>query len=179
MRVFRSHWLWARALLEARAGLHQPTNNQIPQGGDDRYGNYVPSGARFVPCRPYTIGALSGAMGPIIGQKLWHGSACPPVRHLSCCDPVFGNGCGFGFSHSVLARGTDHGAMFKPAASAKIWVYLLCGPLALVLLLNAVIFVTSAGFNNPGPRSIPTGSIRGSPPLLSCRAASGPECRSC
>ncbi len=105
--------------------------------------------ARTTPIAFGIIFALSGAIGPVIGQNFGAG------RHDRVRD-AFRDGLIFtGIVVVVvslilfLLRG-QIAALFDADGLTLVLVYLFCGPLALAFFFNGVIFVGNAAFNNLG-----------------------------
>ncbi|SMR81560.1 putative efflux protein, MATE family [Aliiroseovarius halocynthiae] len=104
---------------------------------------------RLVPVAFGTIFALSGAIGPIVGQNYGAGKM----------DRVRGSirdGLLFVLVVTLvvtailyLARGPI-ADLFNAEGLSRELVFLFCGPLALAWYFNGVIFVTNASFNNLG-----------------------------
>lgn len=104
---------------------------------------------RMMPVAFGVIFALSGAVGPIIGQNFGAGNH----------DRVY-----TGFRAALIFSGTfivciaavlfvlraPIADLFSATGIARELVYLFCGPLALLFFFNAVLFVSNAAFNNLG-----------------------------
>lgn len=104
---------------------------------------------RLTPVAFGVIFALSGAVGPIIGQNYGAGN-------INRVREAFRDGLLFTalfvvFVSLVLffARGPI-GALFGAEGITLDLVYLFCGPLALAFFFNGMLFVANAGFNNMG-----------------------------
>jgi Na+-driven multidrug efflux pump len=104
--------------------------------------------ARLTPVAFGVIFALSGAVGPIIGQNAGAGEGAR-VRRLSRRADLHG---GRGAAHQPcpvsLARPIV--ALFDAEGVTVELVYLFCGPLALAFFFNGLLFVSNAAFNNLG-----------------------------
>lgn len=105
--------------------------------------------SRLVPLAFGVIFALSGAIGPIIGQNYGAGQF-DRVRG------AFKDGLLFIAAYSLLIsavlfllRGSVL-ALFQSEGLGAELILLFCGPLALMWFFNGVIFVTNAVFNNLG-----------------------------
>lgn len=105
--------------------------------------------SRMVPLAFGVIFALSGAIGPIIGQNYGAG-LFDRVRQ------AFKDGLLFIAIYTLLAstalfllRGPIL-ALFKADGLSAEVIILFCGPLALLWFFNGVIFVANAAFNNLG-----------------------------
>lgn len=104
---------------------------------------------RLMPVSFAVVFALSGAIGPIVGQNFGAGSF----------DRVRGTlraGLQFLAAYTLLAalilfvaRGLI-GDLFEAQGEMRALIYLFCGPLALMQFFNGVIFVCNACFNNLG-----------------------------
>lgn len=104
---------------------------------------------RLTPVAFGVLFALSGAVGPIIGQNFG-------ANQQSRVRDAFRAGLVFAAAWVVFAaivlfflRGPVVG-MFGAEGSAITLIYLFCGPLALLYYFNGVIFVANAAFNNLG-----------------------------
>lgn len=104
---------------------------------------------RLTPVAFGTIFALSGAVGPIIGQNYG-------ARNFDRVRRTYLDGLLF----TVLVVGVVSmllyllrapiGALFSVEGVSREIVYLFCGPLALAWFFNGMIFVSNASFNNLG-----------------------------
>ncbi len=104
---------------------------------------------RLTPLAFAVIFALSGAVGPIIGQNFGAG-------HNDRVRGAFNAGVLFVGIYVVLAalalfalRGSI-ADLFQAEGLARELVFLFCGPLALAFFFNGVIFMSNASFNNLG-----------------------------
>lgn len=104
---------------------------------------------RLLPVAFSVIFALSGAIGPIIGQNFGAG-------HYGRVWSAFLAGVKFTGIY-VLAMATvlfllraPIADLFDAEGETRALIYLFCGPLALAAFFNGVIFVTNASFNNLG-----------------------------
>ena len=117
------------------------------------YGEDAVSGmaiiARVTPVAFGTIFALSGAIGPIIGQNAGAGNTARVKQAFR--DGMIFTAAVTLFVTAILfvARGPI-AAMFQADGLSKDLVFLFCGPLALAFFFNGVIFVSNAAFNNLG-----------------------------
>jgi len=104
---------------------------------------------RLMPVAFGTIFALSGAIGPIIGQNYGAGQMdrvrCAFRDALLFCALVVGAVSGLLFG--LRAPIAD---LFRAEGVTRDLVYLFCGPLALMVFFNGVIFVANAACNNLG-----------------------------
>lgn len=104
---------------------------------------------RLTPVAFGVIFALSGAVGPIIGQNAGAGNrtrvraAYWQALLFSALVIVFISAVLFGLRGPVAD-------LFSATGETRALVYLFCGPLALAFFFNAMIFVSNASFNNLG-----------------------------
>ncbi|MEM9394281.1 MAG: MATE family efflux transporter [Pseudomonadota bacterium] len=105
--------------------------------------------SRLSPVAFGVVFALSGALGPIIGQNFGAGKS-DRVRS------AFQSGLIFALIYVVAVavllftlRGTL-ADLFGASGIARDLVFLFCGPLALAFYFNAVLFASNAAFNNLG-----------------------------
>lgn len=117
------------------------------------YGEDAVSGmaiiARVTPVAFGVIFALSGAIGPIIGQNAGAGNM-ERVRGAIRDGLIFtGIVTLFVTAILLLLRG-QIAALFSADGLSLELVFLFCGPLALAFFFNGVIFVSNAAFNNLG-----------------------------
>ncbi|MDG1530916.1 MAG: MATE family efflux transporter [Paracoccaceae bacterium] len=105
--------------------------------------------ARITPLAFGVLFALSGAIGPIIGQN-FGAEQHDRVRQ------AFKEGVLFTLIYVILATVALYflrapiAELFQADGVARSLVYLFCGPLALAFFFNGVIFVGNASFNNLG-----------------------------
>ncbi|MEM9342780.1 MAG: MATE family efflux transporter [Pseudomonadota bacterium] len=105
--------------------------------------------ARMTPVAFGVLFALSGAVGPIIGQNFGAGQH-ERVREtfrealLFCAIVVVGVTLVLFLLRQPIA------ALFEAEGITRELVFLFCGPLALAFFFNGVIFVSNAAFNNLG-----------------------------
>lgn len=104
---------------------------------------------RLVPVAFGTIFALSGAIGPIVGQNFGAG-------RLDRVRGAIRDGLLFVLVVILVVAGTLFLArgpiadLFNAQGLSRELIFLFCGPLALAWYFNGVIFVTNASFNNLG-----------------------------
>lgn len=104
---------------------------------------------RLTPLSFAVLFALSGAVGPIIGQNAGAGLSDRVAR-------TFRDALLFIAIYVVLIAGVlfvlrdPIVALFGAQGVAVTLIYLFCGPLALVFFFNGVLFVANAAFNNLG-----------------------------
>ncbi|MEM8776990.1 MAG: MATE family efflux transporter, partial [Pseudomonadota bacterium] len=104
---------------------------------------------RMIPVVFAVVLALSGSIGPIMGQNFGAG-------RLDRVRDTFWDGVIFVGGYVLLAAlllflfREQVVAMFGAEGMARDLIILFCGPLALASFFNGVIFVSSASFNNLG-----------------------------
>lgn len=105
--------------------------------------------ARLIPVSFGVIFALSGAVGPIIGQNFGAGQADRVRRAYR--DGLLFTALVVGAVAAILflLRG-QIAALFGAEGEARTLVYLFCGPLALAWFFNGMLFVCNAAMNNMG-----------------------------
>ena len=105
--------------------------------------------ARLTPVAFGTIFALSGAVGPIIGQN--YGAGQHDRVRAALRDALLFTGLFILFASAVLfALRGPIAALFDAEGVALTLIYLFCGPLALAFFFNGALFVANACFNNLG-----------------------------
>ncbi|WP_071673042.1 MATE family efflux transporter [Nioella nitratireducens] len=112
--------------------------------------------ARLTPVAFGTIFALSGAIGPIVGQN--YGAGDHPRVRRAYLDGILFTALIVGVITALLflLRGPI-GALFQVEGVSREILYLFCGPLALAWFFNGMIFVSNATFNNLGHPFYSTG----------------------
>lgn len=105
--------------------------------------------SRLTPVAFGTIFALSGAVGPIIGQN--HGAGDYARVRRAYLDGLLFTALVVVAVAAVLygLRGPI-GALFQVEGVSRELLYLFCGPLALAWFFNGMVFVSNASFNNLG-----------------------------
>ena len=104
---------------------------------------------RLTPIAFSVVFALSGAIGPIVGQNFGAGQM-DRVRKAFWAGILFVS-VYVGFAAAILfAVREPVAAMFHAEAATREIIYLFCGPLALAYIFNGMIFVANASFNNLG-----------------------------
>ena len=104
---------------------------------------------RMTPVAFGVIFALSGAIGPIIGQNYGAGK-------LDRVREAFKQGLRFTALFTVLVAillflvRSPIADLFHATGITRQIIYLFCGPLALLFFFNGVIFVSNSAFNNLG-----------------------------
>ncbi len=105
--------------------------------------------ARLTPVAFGVIFALSGAVGPIIGQN--HGARDGErVRGAYSAALVFTGLVVVFIALLLFLLRVPIAALFGATGITQDLVFLFCGPLALLYFFNGVIFVGNAAFNNLG-----------------------------
>ena len=104
---------------------------------------------RLIPVSFAVIFALSGAIGPIVGQNFGAGQL-DRVRGSIRDGLIFVLAVTVLISVALYLGRAPIADLFNAEGPARDLVYLFCGPLALAWFFNGVIFVTNAGFNNLG-----------------------------
>ncbi|MBT2129728.1 MATE family efflux transporter [Aliiroseovarius lamellibrachiae] len=116
--------------------------------GEDAVAGMAITG-RLVPVAFGIIFALSGAIGPVIGQNFGAGKM-DRVR-LAFREGILFTAIVVGVvSTGLFLARAPIADLFNAQGLTRDLVYLFCGPLALMWFFNGVIFVTNAGFNNLG-----------------------------
>lgn len=104
---------------------------------------------RLTPVAFGVIFALSGAVGPVIGQN-FGAQAYDRVRRSYFDALLFTGVVTLGVTVVLFALRAPIADLFDAQGAARDLVYLFCGPLALAFFFNGVIFVSNAAFNNLG-----------------------------
>jgi putative MATE family efflux protein len=104
---------------------------------------------RLTPVAFGVIFALSGAIGPIIGQNAG-AERFDRVRRAWIDGLIFAALYTVGVTALLVALRGPLGGLFGVEGVARDLLYLFCGPLALAWFFNAVLFVCNASFNNLG-----------------------------
>ena len=105
--------------------------------------------ARLTPVAFGVIFALSGAVGPIIGQNAGAGDSDRVRRAFR--DALLFTVLVVGVvSLALFLLRAPIAALFQAEEITLTLVYLFCGPLALAFFFNGLIFVSNAAFNNLG-----------------------------
>lgn len=104
---------------------------------------------RMTPIAFGVIFALSGALGPIIGQNA--GGGRPDRVREAMRDAMLFMGLVVIFVTGILfAIREPIAALFEADGITLELIFLFCGPLALAFFFNGVIFASNAAFNNLG-----------------------------
>lgn len=104
---------------------------------------------RLTPVAFGVIFALSGAVGPVIGQN-YGAQAYERVRRSYFDALLFTGIVTLAVTALLFALRAPIADLFDATGQARELVYLFCGPLALAFFFNGVIFVSNAAFNNLG-----------------------------
>jgi putative MATE family efflux protein len=145
--------IWGIALPAILTQVATPVGQAFVTRATSAYGEAAVAGmaiaGRLTPVAFGVIFALSGAMGPIIGQNFGAGRM-DRVRRAFLDGLVF-TGLVILVVSAVLfvLRGPIADA-FQAEGLTRDLVYLFCGPLALLWFFNGVIFVANAVCNNLG-----------------------------
>ncbi len=121
---------------------------EIAQFGTDAVAGMAVIG-RLMPVAFSVVFALSGAIGPIVGQNFGAGS-------YDRVKEAFWSGIKFTAVYVCLMAATlfllraPIADLFQAQGETRALIYLFCGPLALASFFNGVIFVSNASFNNLG-----------------------------
>lgn len=105
--------------------------------------------ARLTPVAFGVIFALSGAVGPIIGQNVGAGLN-DRVRGAFRAALLFTALYVVGASLILFFLRAPIVALFQASDDATVLIYLFCGPLALAFFFNGTLFVANSAFNNMG-----------------------------
>lgn len=104
---------------------------------------------RLLPVAFSVIFALSGAIGPIIGQNFGAGQY-DRVRSAFLAGVKFTGIYVLAMATVLFLLRAPIADLFDAQGETRVLIYLFCGPLALASFFNGVIFVTNASFNNLG-----------------------------
>lgn len=104
---------------------------------------------RLTPLAFGVVFALSGAVGPIIGQNFGAGLESR-VRRTFWDAVIFVGGFVVVMSVILFFSRDLIVAAFNATGDAKSLIYAFCGPLALLFFFNGLLFVANASFNNLG-----------------------------
>lgn len=147
----RSRALAAIALPAVMTNVATPVGNAIVMRLMAEYGEAAVAGiaivSRLQPLAFAVVFAMSGAVGPIIGQNFG-------ARHHDRVRTAFFEGLKFAAGYVVLASlllfllREVLVAVFDAQGVTRELLYLFCGPLALLFFFNVVLFVVNAACNN-------------------------------
>lgn len=104
---------------------------------------------RLMPVAFGVIFALSGAVGPIIGQN-YGAQDHDRVRRGFNAALIFASVVVVTISLVLFLLRAPIADLFNATGITRDLVYLFCGPLALLFFFNGVLFVSNAAFNNLG-----------------------------
>jgi len=121
---------------------------EIAQYGTDAVAGMAVIG-RLMPVAFSVIFALSGAIGPIIGQNFGAGQF-GRVREAFLAGVKFTAIYVLAMAVILFLLRVPIADLFAAEGETRILIYLFCGPLALAAFFNGVIFVSNASFNNLG-----------------------------
>ncbi len=105
--------------------------------------------ARLMPVAFAVVFALSGAVGPIIGQNYGAGNMAR-VRRGFTAAVIFVALVIVSVSAVLFALRAPIADLFNATGVARDLIYLFCGPLSLAFFFPGVLFVANAVFNNLG-----------------------------
>lgn len=104
---------------------------------------------RLTPLAFGVVFALSGAVGPIIGQN--YGAGLNDRVKRTFWDAIIFVGVFVIVMAGILFVARDLIVMaFNATGDAQLLIYAFCGPLALLFFFNGLLFVANASFNNLG-----------------------------
>lgn len=130
-----------------------PIGNAIVTREVARFGTDAVAGmaviGRLMPVAFAVIFALSGAIGPIIGQNFGAGQF-ERVRGAFLAGVKFTAVFVLVMSAALFALRAPIAGLFEAEGETRTLIYLFCGPLALLSFFNGLIFVANASFNNLG-----------------------------
>ncbi|KIC50104.1 MATE family efflux transporter [Tateyamaria sp. ANG-S1] len=104
---------------------------------------------RLMPVAFAVIFALSGAVGPILGQNFGAGRY-DRVRAGFDAALIFAGSVIFVIAWALFILRGPIADLFDASGVTRDLVFLFCGPLALLFFFNGVLFVANAAFNNLG-----------------------------
>ncbi|WP_439148537.1 MATE family efflux transporter [Sulfitobacter sp.] len=105
--------------------------------------------SRMMPVAFAVIFALSGAVGPIIGQNFGAGDV-GRVKRTYNAGILFAAVVIVTISAALFAMRGSLAALFDADGITMTLIFLFCGPLSLAFFFNGVLFVSNAAFNNMG-----------------------------
>lgn len=120
----------------------------IAQFGTDAVAGMAVIG-RLMPVALAAIFALSGAIGPIIGQNFGAGQT-DRVKETFRAGVIFAGVYILVISALLFLLRAPISNLFDATGETRALIYLFCGPLALMSFFNGLIFVANASFNNLG-----------------------------
>lgn len=105
--------------------------------------------SRMMPVAFAVIFALSGAVGPIIGQNFGAGDL-GRVKRTYTAGVLFAALVSVIVSALLFSFRVPLAALFEADGVTLSLIFLFCGPLSLAFFFNGVLFVSNAAFNNMG-----------------------------
>ncbi|MFQ6546589.1 MATE family efflux transporter [Aestuariibius sp. 2305UL40-4] len=130
-----------------------PVGNAIVTREIARFGTEAVAGmaviGRLMPLAFAVIFALSGAIGPIVGQNFGAGRF-DRVRGAFNAGILFTALYVLAAAMILFLLRAPIADLFSATGETRTLIYLFCGPLALASFFNGVIFVANASFNNLG-----------------------------
>jgi len=111
---------------------------------------------RLMPVSFAVIFALSGAVGPILGQN-FGAQKFDRVRAGFNAALIFAAAVVVVISVALFALRGPIADLFSATGITRDLVFLFCGPLALLFFFNGVLFISNAAFNNLGHPFYSTG----------------------
>ncbi|SFS96274.1 putative efflux protein, MATE family [Sulfitobacter marinus] len=105
--------------------------------------------SRMMPVAFAVIFALSGAVGPIIGQNFGAGDM-GRVKRTYNAGVLFAGIVIVTISAGLFLTRGPLAALFDADGITMTLIFLFCGPLSLAFFFNGVLFVSNAAFNNMG-----------------------------
>ncbi len=105
--------------------------------------------SRLIPVAFGVIFALSGAVGPVIGQNFGAGNPAR-VRRAYLDGLLFTALFVLGMTALLFVLRAPIADLFRAEGQSRALIYLFCGPLALAFFFNGALFVSNAAFNNTG-----------------------------
>lgn len=145
--------IWAIAVPAILTQVATPVGQAFVTRATSAYGEAAVAGmaiaGRLTPVAFGVIFALSGAIGPIVGQNFGAGRM-DRVRRAFLDGLIFTGVVILVVSGLLFALRAPIADAFRAEGLTRDLVYLFCGPLALLWFFNGVIFVGNAVCNNLG-----------------------------
>jgi putative MATE family efflux protein len=145
--------IWAIAFPAILTQVATPVGQAFITRATSSYGEAAVAGiaivGRLTPVAFGVIFALSGAMGPILGQNFGAGRM-DRVRRAFLDGLIFTGVVITAVALLLFILRAPIADLFKAAGLTREIVYLFCGPLALLWFFNGMIFVSNAVCNNLG-----------------------------
>lgn len=110
---------------------------------------------RLMPVAFAVVFALSGAIGPIVGQN-FGAAQFDRVRGAYRAGLLFVTAYVVLVALVLFLLRSQIAALFEATGETQALIFLFCGPLALAFIFNGAIFVANASFNNLGHPSYST-----------------------